>query len=31
MIPEGLCYTKDHEWARVDGGELVLGITHHAQ
>ena len=31
MIPEGLYYTKDHEWVRVDGNELVLGITHHAQ
>ena len=24
-------YTKDHEWVRIDGDELVLGITHHAQ
>ena len=31
MIPEGLSYTKDHEWVRVDGAELVVGITHHAQ
>ena len=31
MIPEGLYYTKDHEWIRVDGPELVIGITHHAQ
>jgi glycine cleavage system H protein len=31
MIPEGLHYTNDHEWVRVDGDELVLGITHHAQ
>ena len=31
MIPEGLSYTKDHEWVRVDGAELVIGITHHAQ
>jgi glycine cleavage system H protein len=31
MIPEGLYYTKDHEWLRVEGEELVLGITHHAQ
>ena len=31
MIPEGLQYSKDHEWVRVDGAELVVGITHHAQ
>lgn len=31
MIPDGLHYTKDHEWIRVDGAELVIGITHHAQ
>lgn len=31
MVPEGLHYTKDHEWVCVDGDELVLGITHHAQ
>lgn len=31
MIPEGLHYTKDHEWVRVEGAELVIGITHHAQ
>lgn len=23
-------YTKDHEWARQDGGELVVGITAFA-
>lgn len=31
MIPEGLYYTKDHEWLRMDGAEAVVGITHHAQ
>ena len=31
MIPESLRYTKDHEWVRVEGAELVIGITHHAQ
>ncbi|MEI6210134.1 MAG: glycine cleavage system protein GcvH [bacterium] len=31
MIPEGLGYTKDHEWVRVEGAELVVGITFHAQ
>ena len=23
MIPEGLHYTKDHEWVRVEGAEIV--------
>ena len=30
-IPEGLRYTKDHEWVRVEGEDAVVGITHHAQ
>lgn len=30
-VPEGLHYTKEHEWIRVDGDEFVLGITDHAQ
>jgi glycine cleavage system H protein len=24
-------YTPDHEWIKVDGGNAVIGITHHAQ
>jgi glycine cleavage system H protein len=24
-------YLKTHEWARVDGGEIVCGISDHAQ
>ena len=31
MIPEGLRYTKDHEWARQDGDLVVIGVTHYAQ
>ena len=33
MIPEGLGYTKTHEWAKRDAGhkETTVGITHHAQ
>jgi len=31
MIPEGLLYTKDHEWARIEGDTAVIGITHYAQ
>ena len=30
-IPEGLYYTKEHEWIRVEGDEVVIGITDHAQ
>ncbi|MCA9654077.1 MAG: glycine cleavage system protein GcvH [Myxococcales bacterium] len=29
-IPEDLRYTKDHEWARLDGELVVVGITAHA-
>ncbi len=32
MVPEGLRYTKDHEWIRMDkNGEAVMGITDFAQ
>ena len=32
MIPEGLSYTKTHEWAKRDAGShVIVGITHHAQ
>ncbi len=24
-------YTKDHEWAKSDGPQITIGITHHAQ
>ena len=30
-VPDGLFYTKEHEWIRVDGDEVVIGITDHAQ
>ena len=29
--PEELTYNADHDWARVDGEEAVLGITWYAQ
>ncbi len=29
-VPDGLRYTDDHEWLRVDGGEGVVGITAYA-
>ena len=31
LIPEELYYTKEHEWMRVEGDEIVIGITDHAQ
>ena len=30
-IPQELRYTKDHEWVRVEGNEVVIGITDFAQ
>ena len=30
-IPEGQFYTKEHEWLRVEGDVVVIGITDHAQ
>jgi glycine cleavage system H protein len=30
-IPDDRRYTKEHEWAREDGGRIVVGITDHAQ
>lgn len=29
--PDGLRYTKDHEWIRIEGEEAVIGITDFAQ
>ena len=29
--PEGLVYHPEHDWARIDGDEAVLGITWYAQ
>ena len=31
MIPEGLRYTNEHEWAKKDGDLVVVGITDFAQ
>lgn len=30
-IPEGLLYTSDHEWVRIEGNIVTMGITDYAQ
>ena len=30
-IPEDLQYTKSHEWVRIEGDTVTIGITDHAQ
>jgi glycine cleavage system H protein len=30
-VPEGLYYSKDHEWLLVEGAAGTVGITDHAQ
>lgn len=31
LIPSDLRYSTDHEWVRVDGSRLTVGITDYAQ
>lgn len=31
QIPADLLYTKEHEWVRVEGDVVTIGITDHAQ
>ncbi len=31
MVIEGLLYTKDNEWARIDADVATIGITDYAQ
>jgi glycine cleavage system H protein len=31
VVRDGLWYTEEHEWARVEGDTAVVGITDHAQ
>jgi glycine cleavage system H protein len=31
QLPDGLHYTKEHEWLRLEGAEGVVGITDFAQ
>ncbi len=30
-LPEDLKYTKDHEWAKQEGNEVIVGINDYAQ
>ena len=30
-VPENLKYTKDHEWAKIEGDMATVGITDYAQ
>ncbi len=30
-VPENLKYTKDHEWAKIEGDVATIGITDYAQ
>ncbi len=30
MVPQGLRYTKEHEWVRLEGDVAVVGITSYA-
>lgn len=30
-VPDGLRYTKEHEWIRMEDGVAVIGITDYAQ
>ena len=30
-FPNDLKYSKDHEWARIEGNTVTVGVTDHAQ
>ncbi|MBT4060028.1 MAG: glycine cleavage system protein GcvH [Euryarchaeota archaeon] len=30
-VPDDLYYTAEHEWLRVEGNDVIVGITDHAQ
>jgi glycine cleavage system H protein len=30
-LPDDVFYTQDHEWAKVDGDAVVIGISDYAQ
>ena len=31
IVPEGLFFTKEHEWVKIDGNLAKMGISDHAQ
>jgi glycine cleavage system H protein len=31
MVKQELLYTKEHEWAKIEGDTVTVGITDHAQ
>lgn len=31
QVPDDRRYTAEHEWAKEDGGRILVGITDHAQ
>jgi len=31
MVPNNLFYTKDHEWAQINGDTATIGISDYAQ
>ena len=30
-IPQGLFFTKEHEWVKIEGNKATMGISDHAQ
>ncbi|MCK4993778.1 MAG: glycine cleavage system protein GcvH [Candidatus Omnitrophica bacterium] len=30
-VPDGLLYTKEHEWVKIEGNQAKMGITEYAQ
>lgn len=30
-FPEGVKYTKDHEWAKIEGDTVTIGLSDYAQ
>ena len=30
-VPQDVLYTKNHEWVRVEDGNVIVGITDYAQ
>ena len=31
MVVDGLLYTKEHEWVKIEGDAAIIGITDYAQ